>query len=111
MKWLMLLLAGIFEIIWAVAMKYSGVNVMGVSVIISLIITAIAYILSAVFLALALKHLPLNLGYIMWVAFGIVGTSILGVLLFNEKLTVLQVISIILIIIGVIGLKVFAKQV
>ena len=106
----MLLLAGIFEIVWAVAMKYSGVNVSGFSLWISLIITTIAYILSAVFLALALKHLPLNLAYIIWVAFGIIGTSILGVLLFNEKLTLLQVISIILIIIGVIGLKVFAKQ-
>ncbi len=107
MKWLMLLLAGIFEIVWAVAMKYSN----GFSVLIPSIITAVTYILSAVFLALALKHLPLNLAYIIWVAFGIIGTSILGGLLFNEKLTLLQVISIILIIIGVIGLKVFAKQV
>ena len=50
------------------------------------------------------------MAYVMWVAFGIIGTTILGVLLFSEKLTVLQIISIILIIIGVIGLKLFAKQ-
>ena len=106
MKWLMLLFAGIFEIIWAVAMKYSN----GFSVLIPSIITAAAYILSAVFLAMALKYLPLGIAYVMWVAFGIAGTSILGVLLFNEKLTLLQLISIILIIIGVIGLKLFAKQ-
>lgn len=105
MKWLMLLLAGIFEIVWAVAMKYSE----GFSILIPSIITAVTYLLSAVFLALALKYLPLGAAYVMWVAFGIVGTSILGVLLFSEKLAALQVISIILIIIGVIGLKVFAK--
>ena len=106
MKWLMLLLAGIFEIVWAIAMKYSN----GFSVLIPSIITAITYILSAVFLAFALKYLPLGMAYVMWVAFVIIGTTILGVLLFSEKLTVLQIISIILIIIGVIGLKLFAKQ-
>lgn len=106
MKWLMLLFAGIFEIVWAVAMKYSN----GFSVLLPSIITAVAYILSAVFLAFALKYLPLGMAYVMWVAFGIIGTTILGVLLFSEKLTVLQIISIILIIVGVIGLKLFAKQ-
>ena len=106
MKWLMLLFAGIFEIVWAVAMKYSN----GFSILIPSVITAVAYILSAVFLALALKYLPLGMAYVMWVAFGIIGTTILGVLLFSEKLTVAQIISIILIVIGVIGLKLFAKQ-
>jgi quaternary ammonium compound-resistance protein SugE len=106
MKWIMLLLAGIFEIVWAIAMKYSN----GFSILIPSVITIITYILSAVFLAFALKYLPLGIAYVMWVAFGIIGTTILGVLLFSEKLTVLQIISIILIIIGVIGLKLFAKQ-
>lgn len=106
MKWLILLLAGIFEIAWAIAMKYSN----GFSVIIPSIITVITYILSAIFLAYALKYLPLGLAYAMWVAFGIIGTTILAVLLFNEKLTILQIISLILIIIGIVGLKLFAKQ-
>ena len=106
MKWLLLLFAGIFEIVWAIAMKYSN----GFSVLIPSVITAVAYILSAVFLALALKYLPLGMAYVIWVAFGIIGTTILGVLLFSEKLTILQIISIILIVIGVIGLKLFAKQ-
>ena len=106
MKWLMLLLAGIFEIVWAIAMKYSN----GFSVLIPSIITVVAYILSAVFLAYALKYLPLGMAYVLWVAFGIIGTTILAVLLFNEKLTILQIISLVLIIIGVIGLKLFAKQ-
>lgn len=103
MKWLMLLLAGIFEIVWAIGMKYSN----GFSILLPSVITIVTYILSAVFLALALKHLPLGIGYIMWVSFGIIGTSVLGFLLFNEKLSLLQIVSIILIIIGVIGLKLF----
>jgi len=106
MKWLMLLFAGIFEIVWAIAMKYSN----GFSILIPSIITAVTYVLSAVFLALALKYLPLGMAYVIWVAFGIIGTTILGVLLFSEKLTVLQIVSIVLIIIGVVGLKFFAKQ-
>ena len=105
MKWLMLLLAGIFEIVWAVAMKYSN----GFSVIIPSIITAVTYILSAVFLALALKNLPLGMAYVIWVGFGIIGTTVLGILLFSEKLTVLQILSIIMIMLGIIGLKLFAK--
>lgn len=106
MKWLLLLLAGIFEIIWAVAMKYSC----GFTVLIPSIITIITYILSAVFLSLALKYLPLGVAYVMWVGFGIVGTTLLGILLFNEKLTYLQVICIIFIIIGITGLKLFSKS-
>ena len=106
MKWLILLLAGIFEITWAISMKYSN----GFSELIPSIITVIAYILSAVFLAYALKYLPLGIAYSVWVAFGIIGTTILAILLFNEKLAILQIISLILIIIGTIGLKLFAKN-
>ena len=101
----MLLFAGIFEVVWAIAMKYSN----GFSILIPSIITSVAYILSAVFLAFSLKNLPLGVAYVIWVGFGIIGTTLLGVLLFQEKLTVLQIFSIILITIGVIGLKLFAK--
>ena len=104
-SWLMLLVAGIFEIIWAIDMKYSN----GFSLLIPSVITAVIYILSAVFLALALKDLQLSMAYIIWVGFGIIGTAVLGVLLFNERLTVLQIISIILILLGIFGLKLFAK--
>ena len=106
MRWLMLLLAGIFEIAWAISMKYSN----GFSVLLPSIITVFTYILSAVFLALALKNLPLGVAYSMWVAFGIIGTTILAVILFNEKLTIFQIVSLVLVIIGVAGLKLFAKQ-
>ena len=106
MKWAILFLAGICEIVWAVAMKYSN----GFTVIVPSIITAVTYILSAVLLATALKYLPFGAAYVIWVAIGITGTTIFGVLLFSEKLSVLQIISIILIIIGIVGLKLFAKS-
>ena len=106
MQWIMLLLAGIFEIGWAIAMKYSN----GFTVLFPSVITVIGYILSAVFLALALKQLPLGTAYAMWTGFGIIGTSVLGIFLFQEKLTVPQIICVLLIVIGIVGLKLLGKN-
>jgi len=106
MHWIFLFLAAIFEVSWAIAMKYSD----GFSVLVPSIITVVGYILSAVFLSMALKQLPLGTAYAMWTGFGIIGTSVLGVFLFNEKLTVPQVICVILIVVGIVGLKLLGKE-
>ena len=106
MKWLYLFLAGVLEITWAVAMKKSN----GFTVLIPSIITGVGYIASAVFLAIALKQLPLGTAYAMWTGMGIVGTTLLGIFLFNEKLSVPQVICVILIVIGITGLKIIGKE-
>jgi len=106
MHWIFLILAGILEVTWAVAMKYSN----GFTVILPSVITAVGYIASAVFLALALKHLPLGTAYAMWTGFGIIGTSVLGVILFHDKLSVPQIICICLIILGIAGLKLLSKE-
>ena len=106
MQWIMLILAGVFEVTWACAMKYSA----GFTVVLPTIITAVGYIASAIFLSLALRQLPLGTAYAMWTGFGIVGTSILGVLLFQEKLSLPQVVCICLIVIGIAGLKLLAKE-
>ena len=106
MHWIFLLFAAIFEVSWAIAMKYSD----GFSVLVPSIVTVVGYILSAVFLSLALKQLPLGTAYAMWTGFGIIGTSVLGVFLFNEKLTVPQVICVILIVVGIVGLKLLGKE-
>ena len=74
------------------------------------IITAVGYIASAVFLSMALKHISLGTAYAMWTGFGIVGTSVLGVLLFEEKLSIPQVICILLIVVGIVGLKLLSKE-
>ena len=106
MQWFLLVLAGVFEVTWAIAMKYSN----GFTVLIPSVITVVGYIASAVFLALALKHLPLGTAYAMWTGFGIVGTTVLGVLLFNEQLSIPQVICVILIVIGIVGLKLLSPS-
>lgn len=106
MHWLMLLLAGIFEVTWAIAMKYSD----GFTVLLPSVITAVFYLASAVFLSLALRHLPLGTAYAMWTGFGIVGTTVFGIFLFQEKLTLPQVICVLLIVVGIVGLKLLGKE-
>ena len=101
MQWIMLILAGVFEVTWACAMKYSD----GFTVVVPSVITVVGYIASAVFLALAMKNLPLGTAYAMWTGFGIIGTSVLGIFLFNETLSIPQVICVILIVTGIAGLK------
>lgn len=100
MSWVYLIIAGAAEITWATAMKASA----GFSKLVPSIITIVFYIASAIFLSLAMKKIPLGTVYAMWTGIGIIGTSILGVLMFNEVLSWQQVICIILIAIGIIGL-------
>lgn len=106
MKWFYLFIAGALEITWAITMKMSD----GFTVLIPAVITGIGYIASAVFLSVALKQLPLGTAYAIWTGMGIVGTSVLGVFLFQEKLTVPQVICVMIIVVGIAGLKLLAKD-
>ena len=82
----------------------------GFTVLIPSIMTGVGYIASAVFLSIALRQLPLGTAYAMWTGMGIVGTTLLGVLLFHEKLTVQQIVCVILIVVGIAGLKILAKD-
>ncbi len=101
MKWLLLAFAGALEIIWAVSFKYSH----GFTVLPATIIAVITYIASAIFLSLALRYLPLGTAYAIWTGIGIIGTSVLGIILFGERLSLTHVICIALIITGISGLK------
>lgn len=105
MEWIMLILAGASEITWAVSMKESqGFTKAGPTVI-----TFIFYILSAVFLSVAMKKLPLGTAYALWTGMGIVGTTLCGVFIFKEMLSPLQIVCIIMIVAGIAGLKLLAK--
>ena len=106
MKWIYLLIAGLLEITWAITMKMSN----GFTILIPSIITGVGYLASAVFLSIALKGLPLGTAYAIWTGMGIVGTTILGVMLFHEKLSLPQVICVILIVVGIAGLKLLATE-
>ena len=101
MKWIMLLIAGVTEVTWAVVMKAAD----GFTKTVPSVITVVGYVLSAVFLSMALKELPLGTAYAMWTGFGIVGTAVLGVLLFHETMSITQVICVLLIVTGIVGLK------
>ena len=104
MQWL--LLAGLAEVTWAMSMKMSA----GFTKMVPSAVTVAFYILSAVFLSLALKRLPLGTAYAMWTGFGIIGTSLLGILLFQERLSPVQIVCVVLIVLGIAGLKLFGKE-
>lgn len=101
MKWIFLLTAGCFEVLWAFGLKYS----LGFTKLIPSVYTILGMIASFYFLSLALKSLPLGNAYAIWTGIGTVGTVVLGVLLFKEPMNMSRVIFISLIIIGIIGLK------
>ena len=101
LAWLLLVLAGVLEIVWAVGLRYSeGFTKAGPSVI-----TVAAMGGSVVLLGLALKAIPLGTAYAVWVSIGMVGVAVLGIWLFDEPATLLRIGSIALITFGVIGLK------
>ena len=104
MEWIMLLIAAVLEVTWAVFMKMSE----GFTKMLPSVITVIGYIASAVFLALAMRRLPLGTAYAMWTGFGIMGTTILGVLLFKESMSLAQAGCVLMIAGGIIGLKLLA---
>jgi len=102
--WLILFFAGVAEVTWAVAMKYAE----GFTRLVPSIVTIAFYLLSAVLLSLALRRLPLGTAYAAWTGMGIVGTTILGVFLFQETLTLAQAACLLLIITGIAGLKILS---
>src|SRR5574344_1280339 len=101
MSWTILFLAGIFEIFWAVGLKYSD----GFTKLIPTIFTIITMILSFYLLSLALKSLPIGTAYAVWVGIGTIGTVIAGIIVFGETINFIRLISILFILIGIIGLK------
>lgn len=101
MSWTILFLAGIFEIFWAVGLKYSD----GFTKLFPTIFTIVTMIISFYLLSLALKALPIGTAYAVWVGIGTVGTVIAGIILFGESMTLIRVMSILFILIGIVGLK------
>lgn len=101
MSWTLLLLAGLFEVAWAVGLKYTE----GFSRLWPSIGTIAAMIISLFLLGLAMRSLPLGTAYAIWTGVGAVGTVLLGIVLFGEAATVARLISVGLILAGIVGLK------
>lgn len=101
MKWFILVVAGLFEMGWAVGLKYTH----GFTRPWPTVGTAVSMIISLGLLGIAMKTLPLGTAYAVWVGVGAVGTAILGMVLFGESANPMRLVSLGLIIVGIIGLK------
>lgn len=101
MPWLILLTAGVFEIIWALALKASQ----GYSRLWPTVIFAGAMLVSVWLLGVSLRHLPVGTAYAVWTGVGAVGTALLGMVLFGESMAPSRLICIGLIVSGIVGLK------
>ena len=101
LAWAILFVAGLFEIGWAIGLKYTE----GFTRLVPSVLTLAAMILSIVLLGMALKALPVGTAYAVWTGIGAVGTAALGIYLFAEPATVARLLCIGLILSGIIGLK------
>jgi quaternary ammonium compound-resistance protein SugE len=102
MAWIHLLIAGALEIGWALGLKYTvGLTRFPLAIA----ATVIGMVLSYVFLALAMRTLPVGTAYPVWTGIGAVGTAVLGMVLLGESRDLARVVCVVLIVLGVIGLK------
>lgn len=101
MAWLLLVLAGLFEVGWAIGLKYTE----GFSRLWPSVATLAAMAISVGLLGVAMKSLPVGTAYAVWVGVGAVGTAILGIVLFGESAAVGRLVSLGLIVAGIVGLK------
>ena len=101
MNWLVLLAAGLFEVVWATALKMSN----GFANVKADIVCAVGMALSVWLLSVAMKSIPMGTAYAVWTGIGAVGGVIVGIIMFGEAATLLRLTSAALIVIGIAGLK------
>ena len=101
MPWILLLVAGVLEVGWAIGLKYTE----GFTRLVPSVLTIAAMAGSMLLLGLAMKSLPVGTSYAVWVGVGAVGTAILGMVLFNEPASAGRLISLGLIVAGIVGLR------
>ena len=101
MAWLILIVAGLFEIGWAIGLKYTE----GFTRPWPTVATVLAMIISMGLLGLAMKTLPVGTAYAVWVGVGAVGTALLGIVLFGDPASAGRLVSLALIFAGIVGLK------
>ncbi len=101
MSWLILVIAGLLEVVWAIGLKYTH----GFSRLTPSIITLTAMAFSFALLAWAMKTLPVGTAYAVWTGIGAVGAAITGIVLFGESANPARIVSLLLIVAGIIGLK------
>jgi quaternary ammonium compound-resistance protein SugE len=101
-SWILLFIAGVFEMIWAIGIKYTdGFTRLKPSILVLLAMAVSVYLLS-----LSVKTIPIGTAYAVWTGIGAASTVIMGIILFNEPLTIIRMFFIFLIIIAIVGLKI-----
>ncbi len=101
MAWIILIVAGLFEVAWAVGLKSSD----GLTKLWPSLFTLVTLLISMVLLAVAMRSLPLGAAYAVWTGIGAVGTVFLGIALFGESAAIARLLCIALILVGILGLK------
>jgi quaternary ammonium compound-resistance protein SugE len=101
MSWIYLLLAGLLEVCWAIGMKYSQ----GFTRLWPSVFTITTLVASFILLTIAVKNLPVGTAYAVWTGIGILGTTILGMVLLGESRNAARLVCLLLIFIGIVGLK------
>lgn len=101
MAWTYLFFAGLFEVAWAIGLKYTA----GFSQIVPSLLTIAAMAISLALLGLALKSLPVGTAYAIWTGIGAVGTAALGIYLFSEPATTMRLVCIGMIVAEIVGLR------
>ncbi|ADI27895.1 quaternary ammonium compound efflux SMR transporter SugE [Geobacillus sp. C56-T3] len=106
MAWVCLIVAGLFEVVWAIALKYTN----GFARFWPSVVTIAGMAASFYFLSLAIKTLPIGTAYAVWTGIGALGAALVGMLFLNEPVNALRVAFLLCILVGVIGLKFTAGQ-
>lgn len=105
MPWFILFIAGLFEVVWAVGIKYTE----GWTRLWPSLFTVLAMIVSFYLLSTALKNIPMGTAYAVWTGIGTIGTVMYGIIFFKEPTDILRIVCIMLIICGIVGLRIMAK--
>ncbi len=105
MAWFYLFVAGIFEIFWAVGIKYCD----GFKITLPLVLVIISMALSVIFLGLATKTIPMSIAYAVWTGIGIIGVFTYGLFILKDPISVKNIIFVGMILIGIVGLKLGIK--
>ncbi|WP_297196554.1 quaternary ammonium compound efflux SMR transporter SugE [uncultured Pluralibacter sp.] len=104
MSWLILVIAGLLEVVWAVGLKYTH----GFTRLTPSIITVVAMVTSVALLSWTMKTLPVGTAYAIWTGIGAVGAAVTGIILLGESASPARIVSLLLIVCGIIGLKLSA---
>lgn len=101
LAWIYLVVAGLLEVCWAIGLKYTD----GFSKLVPSLLTLIAIAGSMFLLAKAAQSLPIGTAYAIWVGIGALGTAVMGILLFQEPVSVLRILFLLLLLVSIVGLK------